>query len=87
MKVIELIKILQEFPETTKVLIEGYETGYDEITSVEEKVVYPKEKKDRWWNGYYQDSNVDKILGPEEKVKYIDETSISVIALFKSKPF
>ena len=78
MTAIELIKILQEFPENTKVLVEGYETGYDDIPSVDEIVVYYRDVD--WWDGNYEETEYGKMFYPEMSKK-IDAEAISAVVL------
>ena len=55
MKVKELIKKLQKMDPNARVLVEGYEMGYDDASSPEEIVV--RETKGSWYGGKYQTWN------------------------------
>ena len=56
MTVAELIQKLQTFPRETKVVIRGYEDGYNDILQL--KKVKIKSKVDaHWYDGEYEDSN------------------------------
>lgn len=50
----ELKEKLSEFPDDMKVVVSGYENGYDDVYSDLEKiVVYERTAKD-WWDGDYR---------------------------------
>ena len=55
MKVKELIKKLQKMDPNARVLVEGYEIGYDDASSPEEIVV--RETKGSWYDGKFQTWN------------------------------
>jgi len=57
MKVKELIEQLQKFDPEQMVVVDGYETGYDEIKEVQHITglsYYPKLDK-HWYDGEYQE--------------------------------
>ena len=56
MNIKELITELQKFPEPTRVLIQGYEDGYDTVTDVKQIIVKLGEDK-AWYNGKYEEVN------------------------------
>ena len=49
----ELIKRLQALPPETPVLVEGYETGYDDIVDLKAEDVF-RYRKAQEWDGEYQ---------------------------------
>jgi hypothetical protein len=52
MTVSELIAALQAHPPDARVVVLGYESGYDDITVVKEIAIVPAENPD-WYNGRY----------------------------------
>jgi hypothetical protein len=55
MTIADLIALLQKFPPQTKVLVQGYEDGYDNITAVKSVPVKPNPDA-QWYNGTYVDA-------------------------------
>ncbi len=55
MTVSELLQQLQSFPATTKVVIRGYEDGYNDIVILKTVKIKTKENA-LWYNGTYEDS-------------------------------
>lgn len=54
MKVSRLMKLLSALDPDTKIVVRGYEDGYDDIGSVEKLTV--KKVKNQWWySGEYRD--------------------------------
>ncbi len=53
MTVRELIKKLQEFDSDKQIVVEGYESGYDDIQVIKEQQVVVQEDC-AWWDGNYQ---------------------------------
>ncbi|MGO1233865.1 MAG: hypothetical protein ACTMHG_09100 [Marinobacter sp.] len=49
----ELIKRLEALPPETLVLVEGYETGYDDIVDLKSEDVF-RYRKSQEWDGEYQ---------------------------------
>ncbi|MBI4353585.1 MAG: hypothetical protein HY593_06660 [Candidatus Omnitrophica bacterium] len=58
MKIKDLIEKLKTFPTDTKVLVRGYEDGYDDVVLVEEKTVV-KDQDAPDWNGEYDNAEPD----------------------------
>jgi hypothetical protein len=56
MTVKELIDLLSNFKQDTQVLTRGYESGYEDILSVEVRRVV-KEPEAPWFEGIYQDAD------------------------------
>jgi hypothetical protein len=52
----ELIELLRVFPPETKVVVEGYEEGYDDIVDVKQIKIKNAEMP-RWFVGTYDNSN------------------------------
>jgi hypothetical protein len=51
----ELIKLLQEFPPDTKIVVRGYEDGYNDILKLRQvKIKYNPDAS--WYYGEYSDS-------------------------------
>ncbi len=48
----ELIRQLQRYPKNSRVIVQGYEDGYDEATSVMEISIQPNTSHE-WYNGKY----------------------------------
>ncbi len=55
MTVSERLQQLQSFPATTKVVIRGYEDGYNDIIIVKSVKIKTKENA-FWYDGMYEDS-------------------------------
>ena len=59
----ELEEILSHiYPKEMKILVDGYDDGYDEISTPEQKVVYPDEYAPSW-SGRYNDDNKYNVNG------------------------
>jgi hypothetical protein len=58
----ELIRFLQEFPPNTKIVVRGYEDGYNDILKLRQvKIKYNPDAA--WYYGIYSDSEeADAIL-------------------------
>ena len=52
----ELIQQLQSFPKNSRVIVQGYEDGYDEITTLREISIRPNPNHE-WYNGKYESSD------------------------------
>ena len=52
MTVFDLIRHLQELPPKTKVVVRGYEDGYNNILQLKQIKIKPK--TNGWWNGEYE---------------------------------
>jgi hypothetical protein len=73
MNVKELIELLSKEDPMMRVVIQGYEQGYDEVHCAEYTNIVPNTKKDRpWWDGEFNDTmNKDTevaLLFPRGKV-------------------
>ena len=55
MTVSELITFLQTYPPDARVVVLGYESGYDDITKVKDIAIVPEEKQ-VWYKGRYDDA-------------------------------
>ena len=64
MTVAELIRILQTHPKDMRVVVDGYEEGYDDLgqdrISVKEIRL---DVGDKWWEGHHRDSWDDRVEG------------------------
>ena len=60
----ELIKRLKTLPPETPVLVEGYETGYDDIVDLKAEEVF-RYRKAQEWDGEYQKQ--DELFGKGSK--------------------
>lgn len=54
----ELIRQLQALPPETPVLVEGYETGFDEIVELQRLEVFRYPRAQEWDGQYQTDGNV-----------------------------
>ncbi len=60
MKVKELIDKLLSYNPDWRVVVDGYESGYDEVCSITEVPIVPNshkndsEKDDAWWDGEFK---------------------------------
>ena len=52
----ELIRQLQRYPKNSRVIVQGYEDGYDEITTLREISIRPNPSHE-WYNGKYESSD------------------------------
>jgi hypothetical protein len=60
MNVKELIELLSKEDPKMRVVIQGYEQGYDEVHELEYVNILPNTDKDRpWWDGEFNDT-IDK---------------------------
>jgi len=53
MEVSELINFLSKFDPSTRVMVKGYERGYDDLKDVKEKDVVLN-VNDEWWYGKHE---------------------------------
>ena len=67
MTVKELISALQNYPPDTRVVVLGYESGYDDITIVKQVAIMPEEKP-VWYKGRYDDAPPEKADQAEHAV-------------------
>ncbi len=56
MTVLELINQLQTLPTDTKIVIRGYEGGYNDILQLKKVKIKPKVNS-HWYDGEFEDSN------------------------------
>jgi hypothetical protein len=56
MTVLELIQQLQTLPPEAKVVVRGYEEGYNDILQLKQVSVMPKVNA-FWWDGEYEESS------------------------------
>lgn len=67
MTVNELIAALQGYPPDVRVIVLGYENGYDDITLVKQIAIMPEEKPE-WYKGRYDDAPPEKADQAERAV-------------------
>ena len=67
MTVKELIAALQNYPPDTRVIVLGYEDGYDDITMVKQIAILPEEKP-AWYIGRFDDAPPEKAAQAEQTV-------------------
>jgi len=67
MRVCELITALHTYPPDARVVVLGYESGYDDITKVKAIAIVPEESPS-WYNGRYDDAPTDKAEQAERVV-------------------
>lgn len=67
MTVSELIAALKNYPSDTRVIVMGYESGYDDITMVKQIAIMPEEKP-VWYKGRYDDAPSEKAGQAERAV-------------------
>jgi hypothetical protein len=61
MKVRELIERLTSEDPNMRVVIQGYEQGYDEVKIVEYAKIVPNTQKDKpWWDGEFNESRSEE---------------------------
>ena len=60
MKVKELIQKLSEQDPEMRVIVQGYEGGYDEVDSLHlVPMIKNKHKQEKWWDGEFLEAVVD----------------------------
>ncbi len=52
----ELIQQLQSYQKKSRVIVQGYEDGYDEITTIKKISIQPNPSHE-WYNGKYMSSD------------------------------
>ena len=58
MKVSELIERLQTYRQDARVVVQGYENGYDDIINVKEVMTKPTANS-QWYDGKYEEVRVE----------------------------
>jgi hypothetical protein len=53
MTVGKLIELLKQYPEEMHVLVDGYESGYDEVSKP--RMIKKKKGSSEWYNGKYEE--------------------------------
>jgi hypothetical protein len=75
MTALELIQLLQTLPPQTKIVVRGYEDGYNDILKLNEVKIKPKADA-VWYYGEYVDTNDSEailaidLFGVNQRVKY-----------------
>jgi hypothetical protein len=70
----ELIQLLQTLPPHTKIVVRGYEDGYNDILKFNEVKIKPKADA-KWYDGEYDDTNDSEailaidLFGVNQRVK------------------
>ena len=60
MKVKELIKFLEAYDPEMRVVVNGYESGFDEVTKLYQVgITKSKKKSDNYWDGEFEEVVVD----------------------------
>jgi hypothetical protein len=60
MKVKELIKFLETYDPEMRVVVNGYESGFDEVTKLYQVgIAKSKKKLDNYWDGEFEEVVVD----------------------------
>jgi hypothetical protein len=67
MTISELITALQKYPPDARVVVLGYEEGYDDITLVKEIAIEPVEQP-KWYIGRYDDAPPEQAATAEKAV-------------------
>lgn len=67
MTVSELIAALQSYPPDARVVVLGYESGYDDVTQVRGIGIVPEENP-AWYNGRYGDAPPERANQAERAV-------------------
>lgn len=62
MKVSELISLLLEQDQDLQVVVDGYESGYDDPDIPFEVIVIDIDPDDRWFNGKYENGETIKAV-------------------------
>lgn len=67
MTVSELISALQKYPPDARVVVLGYESGYDDITLIKQVAILPEDTPS-WFNGRYDDAPPEQAATAEKAV-------------------
>jgi hypothetical protein len=60
MKVKQLIKFLETYNPEMRVVVHGYESGYDEVTKLYQVGIEPNQKaNEKYWEGEFKEVVVD----------------------------
>jgi len=59
----ELIRQLQSFPPETKVVVRGFEDGYNDILKLKALNIKAIEKETHWFDGEYEKSDEPDAIG------------------------
>ena len=77
MTVSELITSLQTYPPAARVVVLGYESGYDDITKVKEIAVVPEENP-MWCKGRYDDAPPETTAQAERVVLVYGRNEVDI---------
>ncbi|MGB4599554.1 MAG: hypothetical protein WBI04_06205 [Trichlorobacter sp.] len=67
MTVSELIEALKNYPPDARVVVLGYESGYDDITLIKQVAILPEDNPS-WFNGRYDDAPPEQAASAEKAV-------------------
>lgn len=67
MKVAELIERLQAYPQDARIVVQGYEDGYDDISIIKQVTIQPASDPE-WYYGRYEKANRDRSEQGEQAV-------------------
>lgn len=67
----QIIERLSQYPEDAVVLVEGYETGWDDIHSIRQAVVVEYRKANEW-DGEYQEESQFNQPGKSRSAVFIE---------------
>lgn len=60
MRVKKLIKLLEKQDPEMRVVVQGYESGFDEVESLHRvSIMKNKRKQDKWWDGEFCETSLD----------------------------
>lgn len=57
----ELISLLEKYPSETKIVVRGYEDGYNDIDELKHRKIMHQPKA-KWYYGEYADSDVPNAI-------------------------
>jgi hypothetical protein len=83
MTVKELKEILNRYQDDTKVLVDGYEDGYNEIDDVSFETVVPNTNPS-WYEGKYSHERYWK--GYHEATQYFRENNFNALIISRKNP-
>jgi hypothetical protein len=63
----ELIAVLQNYPPDARVVVLGYESGYDDITLIKQVTILAEDNPS-WYNGRYDDAPPEQAASAEKAV-------------------
>ncbi len=71
MTVKELIEKLSDFPATSKVVVSGYEGGFNNVQDVKKIAIIPHPNKEKYYYGVYDEARTQEELKLAESAVFL----------------